>query len=92
MEIYPPPSPPLTLPLPSQLPHALLNAYLKNAHKALKIDHQPLVSYMKVSRLLCLLLRWPATASSVFELTEYFEMVFLEILPSPEAGTRDYMI
>ena len=26
--------------------------------------------------------RQPATASSVFELTEYFEMVILEILPS----------
>ena len=36
--------------------------------------------------------RWPATASSVFELTAYFEMIFLEILPSvqeadfPRAG------
>ena len=42
--------------------------------------------HIKVSRLLCSLLpictRQPATASSVFELAAYFEMVFLKILPS----------
>ena len=43
---------------------------------------------MKGSRLLCLLLPipdsqlQPATASNLLELAEYFEMVFLEILPS----------
>ena len=48
---------------------------------------------MKVSRLLCLLLpiytRWPATASNVFELKQYFEMVFLEI--SPSAWKLDFL-
>ena len=39
---------------------------------------------MKVSRLLFIAIntRWPATASRVFELIEYFDMVFLEILSS----------
>ena len=41
---------------------------------------------MKVSRLITIFIaantRQPATASSVFEVVTYFEMVFLEILPS----------
>ena len=36
---------------------------------------------------------WPATASSMFELAAYFEMVFLKISPSAlKAGFPTYII
>ena len=63
-----------------------INAHLKKCLKS--TENRPpainKVSYMKVSRLLCILLliQDGQLLAVGFELAEYFEMVFLEILPS----------